>query len=675
MATTTADPLGPLTQRQEATIHQPVDLWSDDFAGKVAKRDYETAERFIASNHHKRWQTADELYLAWVRQKFWEGTRYPRSSLGVPVIFQQVEALMPHLMSSVFGDPYPFDAEPRPGTHPRQSRAVRDLMAYQLEEANVREVFRRTFKSGLIYGNGIVELGWLTQKRKRIRHFNVHTPVRAIMQHPIAGPVPVVTGIRHEVKSREVEEDVNRPFLRSVDIRDFFIDPNCPGPLIREARYAGTRCFMTVDELDALRKQAHFKIPDRDRLLQMAKERPYTQGDTSKSIGEAYRGVSWQPHQEESSDPGAKRIEVVNYQTNERMVWLLNRDAVCYNRPHPYGGIMLFNVFYVDVLGRFYGLSISDVNEGEQRLQQGMLNGRVDELALALHPPTVKRRGQSTPSYQLRRRPGLITEVDDEPNKSLVREQVQNVTQHVFIETEASERRSQKNTGITDLAVLGTPGGGGGNSANRSATGVRVQAQASGRRIEYLVENIEDTFIAPLLDAIHELNKRYLDPNQVLEVLGPDGQSLEIDPLDVKNADVKFSLRGASKLRARESLQQIVPMVMQAFMAPEFLSMLAQQQQKTIDIEEVANMIMDSAAYKPRSALFRQLTPEEQQAMNKPPAEETIRMEMQRERLQSQSANQDRKSMMDMFKEIVKAIAQEAVAEDKPDKPKPKKAN
>src|SRR5262245_48370507 len=105
----------PLTTAEQQ-IKDPTDPWSTDLACKIAVQDFHAAERYRNQNHDWRWRVADELYLAWVAQKYWEGTKIPRASMPVFLVFQQVESLLPKLMSAIFADEPWFQADPGPNT-------------------------------------------------------------------------------------------------------------------------------------------------------------------------------------------------------------------------------------------------------------------------------------------------------------------------------------------------------------------------------------------------------------------------------------------------------------------------------------------------------------------------------------------------------------------------------
>ncbi|KKK84561.1 hypothetical protein LCGC14_2782110, partial [marine sediment metagenome] len=414
------------TEKEKQRVHDPTDRWTDQFALKTVVQDFNKAANFRAQNHDHRWRNADELYLAWVGSKFWPGTRIPRSNLGVFTSLTQIESLLPRMMSTLFADaPGWFFADALPGTDPADARLVRELMIEQMRQSRIREVFRRAFKSAFLYGNGLIELGMLYQKIDRPFFRVDFTPQTRRVRLPFLGGITVTlpTGInKRRITEETRQEIINRPFAKSVSIKDFFIDPNCPSPQVQDARYAGKKVFMTVDELDRLRDQPGFKIPPKLQLIVMAEKKLTTEGDRTKESMENIRGNTWTSSQDTSIDPGSKRLEVLGYWTKERHVWVLNREHVAYNIPNPVGIIPFFDVFYTDVPDRFYGLAVTDIAEPDQRLMQGIINARIDELALSIHRGIIKRRGQSIPAYMRRRFPGRVLEVDGNPKDEVMQE-------------------------------------------------------------------------------------------------------------------------------------------------------------------------------------------------------------------------------------------------------------
>src|SRR5206468_3312403 len=132
-------------------------------------------------------------------------------------------------------------------------------------------------------------------------------------------------------------------------------------------------------------------------------------------------------------------------------------------------------------------------------------------------------------------------------------------------EVQASENRAQKVSGVTDLAVLGTPTAGG-NSASRTATGVNSQVAASTSRLQYLVENAEALGIEPMLNHVWALNQLY-PPLGGVSVKGEQGQ-YRMSPDVIINSNVKFAMRASAKMQSKQALLQVFPLVMQSLANP-----------------------------------------------------------------------------------------------------------
>jgi hypothetical protein len=53
---------------------------------------FNSYEWYRQQNHDRRWNLHDSLYYGWVPPKVWDGTTVARSSLGMPIVFDQVES-------------------------------------------------------------------------------------------------------------------------------------------------------------------------------------------------------------------------------------------------------------------------------------------------------------------------------------------------------------------------------------------------------------------------------------------------------------------------------------------------------------------------------------------------------------------------------------------------------
>lgn len=650
-----------MTQAERDTVIPETDPWSDDRAAAIAIGDFRKAETYRNQSHDWRFTRADQLYLGWQTRKSWEGTKIPRSSVAVYIVLENLEALLPSLVGSLFPDEneLPFEVDPDPVSSIQQATAVRDLLNSQIknlgyrEFISLREIIRRMLKSELLYGNGIAEFGWLkkTETREVWQRgmMNTRIPVPHYQTgEPILIPGPQVPYVHHQM----TQYPVSKPCVWNHDIRDFYWDPNCSSSNIQDGSYCLHRTFMTINDLMGFQNQEGFQIPDKQTLLSISKNKSMTQGDNSKTQLEAFRGSSWQPYIDQSIDPNLARVELIRYWQKNRHVWIIrNFNKPLYNQPNQYGVLPFLTTAYIDVPSRWAGMSLPDLCESDQSLAETIINARIDELALMIHRPLVKKRGMALPLSQQKMRPGVIWEADD-PQNDYKWLEPSNVTAQAFVEVDALERRVQKKTGITDLAVLGTPSAGG-NSANRTATGIQSQGAASGKRIQYQVENFEDQLLVPLLNVMHSMNQKFLSPEEIIQIIGPEGQLLQIDPVDILNASVKFTITASGRMRQRAALQGGgSQLLFESIMNPALAQSLGQQGIK-VNMQTVGDMLTD-ALNAPRKSIFIPMSPQEQQAFQKQQQmQEMIRMQMQQDRLQAQGDNQDKKDDTELMKSLI----------------------
>lgn len=626
----------PLPLKDQQKIN---DDWSDTTALRIVRSDFAYAESYRTAAHDWRYRNAAELYLAWAGQRYWDGTRVPRSSIGIYACFEQVESMLPKIVRAICDpDTFEFYAE-----DPDAALLWKELVIKQLKEARYREQIRLCAKSSLIYGNGILEWGVEDYEDENIEVKETRNVKQYTMQyHPIAGPMAVPQQVDTNYKRAITREIKRRPYVRYRSIIDSYVDPNCETPDLQKAGYFILRTYMRAEELKALRGKKNFDIPDDKTLSEYSKAKTTANQDVTKLSAELFRYNMWNPSQDYTSDPAQKRIEVIEYTKGVRKVWLINREHVAYNQPNKYRKINYLSMCYADVLDRWHALAITDVAEGEQRLQQGIINARVDELALSIHRPMIKRRGVTVPPYQLKVRPGVVIEVEN-PEGDIKQLEVQNITQSAFIEVEASERRVQRITGMSDLAALGSPTSGG-NSANRTAAGINTQVGATQDRTSYYIQNAEEHVVEPLLNQIIELNKRFGDLKVAAAWITLHPKFGNKKPVDVMNARVYAECWGAVRAQARGAFLQLFPTIAQTIFNPEMLTLFQQQQQKVLSADTFTSMIFDSLGYRPRDPLLVDMTPEQKQAAKAPPPEVQAKAAMQQNQIQAdqqkhQSAN------------------------------------
>lgn len=650
---------------QEASTITPVNTqWTADFAKKIALADFNKAATFRNQNHDRRFRESNRLLTGWTEKKTWEGTRIPRSALPVYIALQEIQVLLPRVLSVIFDDPTPFEAYPLPGSTLAQALAVKSLIGSQIRDIGkpgqnltIRELCRRSYESALTYGAGPIEIGWWMQSVDRTVYDRRAVADTVTVPHPVtAEPIQVPNGQFHfQIVNRQEKYQISRPYAQNVQIEDFYIDPNCTSPNPQDALFTATRHLMPIREIKTYAKLPGFNVPTDAQLLELAHQKGATIGDTSKQMQESYRGNMYQPIQDQSADPELARVEMIRYWRKDRYVWLLGREHPMCNEPNPYGIIPHFNSFYTNYLGRFYGFSICDLVEGDHKLAQNIINNRVDELNLILHAPIVRKRGAFVGASGRRFHPGANWEVLNDVETDVKRMDMGVINPTAFAEVQALEQRVQKLTGNTDAAAYGVASSGGDSSA-RTAHGIAAKQSAANSRVEYQVENFEDQFLEPLLYTFLALDKKYLDPQQVIQIIGPDSQLIELDPLTVLNASVRFEVRASAKMKMRNAMQAGgFQQLMATYMNPGFIQNMHGIGQ-TIDTANM-DMIACDTFNIPQKSLMRPMTPQEQQMLQQQQMSEIMaKMQLQRERLDSQSQNQDAADETSLMKEMFKLL-------------------
>jgi len=98
----------------------------------------------------------------------------------------------------------------------------------------------------------------------------------------------------------------------------------------------------------------------------------------------------------------------------------------------------------------------------------------------------------------------------------------------------------------------------------------------------------------------------------LIEILGPDSQQIQLDPLDVLNADVRFKVQASQKMRTKQALQSGgLNTILTSYLNPSTMEQW-KQQGLTPDMKTLDSLISDTMNL-PAMTLVRQMTPQEMQ--------------------------------------------------------------
>ncbi len=565
---------------------------TDAQAVSIVSQTYSRYSSWRQNNHDPRWRDNDNLYLGLVPKRNWPGSNVPRSNLGIPLAFDQVQTAYPLIIGEIFGQrPYWFDISASQFSTPQEAAQVRENLAYHLDfpldvgGKNATQQLKLCILEILQHGNGAVEIGW----------------------NPAAQSLTV----------------------DYVPLRDLYFDPGLSTPSIDDSSVVIRRKLISVQDIERLRDVEGFNVPPPDVLNFLSKHNTSSEGDKSLRLAASIRGenVELAALTQSPADPVHHKVELLQYWTNDRMIWVLGNVWPLLNRANP----LKFKPFALaplfTFLGRAYGMSLPDMLEGEQKLTQGVTNASIDELALGLIPPQI-RSSSDTNTKKNTFYPGFVDRVNDPKEITVVTPT--NITQGAFQHIALADQRAQRRIGMNAFAQTGTPTP---SNANRTAQGVNKQAGAIASRLRPIIENIEDYLIVPFLYKAQRIIALQTQQQEQVPGLGQDGEVTNV-PRAILGRSVRFKMEASSRMIARSQLALFLQPLTQ-MLTSDSLQRGIGKQGMVADLLEWQRYMQDTTQTTTLYKFFRQATPEELQQLQEPPAE--VQAAMQKAQLESQT--------------------------------------
>lgn len=180
-----------------------------------------------------------------------------RSSITVPIIFQVIEAAVPKVINSIFGNGEEFfDVIPTDPKDQQFADAIQLLLTFQLGQADFMIKFIDFVKQLLLYGTSYFYVYWKVKRAWVYKRTPTRVP-RTINGYPLPDEIQWT-----ETKTYEVVE--RRPEIEVLDILDVFPDPEARTE--KDARGLFVRSWMDVDEVKEQGKGGIFANTDGEML-------------------------------------------------------------------------------------------------------------------------------------------------------------------------------------------------------------------------------------------------------------------------------------------------------------------------------------------------------------------------------------------------------------------------
>jgi hypothetical protein len=586
-AISTTEALTPITAEEVA--FQGEDL-SDEVALGIVLQDTEIAEKYLQSKGLiSALDTADELYRAYVKPRMWANGK-ARSNLGMPIVLEAIEKIMPTLYMSLFGSgKEPFFLRPTGRTTPEAARAKSKVLSWAIKQSDLKESMRRSLKTCLQYGFVVGNYGW-EEKEILVKKYALND--------------------EGKVEARKELININVPTYDCMDLRQLLWDPGCKVQNLRDkthgAKYVIKQVMVDANWLDEHQDDPTYKnIPTRDELAELLANNRATATDSLKaSKTNIYRDFQAEPDtQPTSSDPLKAPLELLEYWSADRVIVVLQRCIVIRNEESEFDSLPFPSCAFIDVLGSAPGFGVAKLLAGEQRFQTGVLNSWVDSLALTLNPVFQMLKGLGAGTQQISISPGKVINETGEL-KPLT-------TPSVSLEAEgaisASEQRAARRVGSQSGSDMPT-------QALRTASGIQSYQGNVVERLQYLLEIFCDMVFVPTLEAFLEMCADHLTKEQIQQILTEtDGKTYEGNVLDVYNATCDVEVLAGTKLASKQAAAQLIPMIIQLVTQAPVQDSLSVQGKK-FDYAELLDESLELSGWDLNS-LIVDMTPEDQQRL------------------------------------------------------------
>jgi hypothetical protein len=654
-------------EQDEVVLHQP---HKDSAALKIVIQDTERTEKWLQHKQNVlRWDQCQILYEAPQKIEYWDGTDIPKSHLSVFTVAKVAQSILPQITNALFADDPEFMLQPRPGTTQDTARAVTALLDYQLDDCDFRNVIEEGILSCEVFGTHIWKWGWESVKRTRKVYVRNSKPINVPSGIPGGPPITLDTEDSDDIEVQEIEETIQRPILESLRLREVFVDSSLAKTDIRKAKFVCHRMKLSAAQLDDLRDFEGYDILPKAELISLCfppeEQAPTSALETRASSG--YSDFQATPRdQETTSDPTEElKFELLEYWTKERVITVLNRKLVIRNEQNPYGVIPFVAMQWWAVPNSFYGLGLGHTIGGEQLIQAGTINARMNQMSLNLNRGFIRVKGKNVPTGNIRLAPGRIIDVDDQ-NSLKPMEKIDAVGE-AFEEVQASDARAEATSGANELLVGGNMPDKGRTSLTSTATGANLLAGGTGSRMQAFVERFAMQVFRPVLEAFMEMDRMLLPMSMLRRILNDELQlAYQGDHLDILNARVSFNILAAARLQERRQMAQSLPFISQVLLTDPVHSMLQAAGQK-IDIREIVSMYFDVSGWRNKRDVVKDMTPEDEQrvAMQNPAVQQAL-LAQQKAKLDQDTKLRviDAENTGQAYREIQRQVIEKALTDE-----------
>lgn len=440
-----------------------------------------------------KWKKFYELYRSHIEKRD-DGL----SNLFIPIVFSAIETVLPRIVEAVFASRPYLAMLPREPEDVDNAKIMETLIDYQLvDKMNIVRKFSDFIRECLIYGTAVAKVTWRFETRPKI----------------VRVPKYEVFGVKFgETTQEEKTVFYDDPEFEPIDIFDFFIDPDATS--IDDAAYCIQRSYRS---LSYLKNQADNGIYENiDKLEGVSGSGSLTSGERASDIG---LGAS----------SGGKKLEVLEYWTDDRVITVVERQVVIRDIKNPYYHRRkpFINIVDIPVPHEFYGIGEVEPIEYMQYAYNDFVNQIMDNMNLSINKMWIANSQSDIDPTQLISKPGHVIWAEDVTG-DLREVALSDTTGPAFNMLGLIEQQTQNVLGVFDYIKGATP------SRAETATTVTSLQEAANMRFKQKIRTIEVMGLRELGRFMIQLNQQFVDRERVIRIVGEEGQMFfEVDPGEI----------------------------------------------------------------------------------------------------------------------------------------------
>lgn len=477
------------------------------------------------SKNEKRWNEYQRLWRGmWSVED--KNRDSERSRLIAPALSQAIEATVAELEEATFGGSRWFDVVDNTADEDETDIAMfRDQLKEDMENANIPSAISEMYLNGCLFGTGIGKL------------IVEEVPVKRVVPNTVGDSFITTMGV-----SSSTQVQVS---LVAVHPKEFLIDPSAR--TIDEA--LGCAHVTVVPKWTVEKKIAEgIYMPVslegfNDNILEPEKDNGLVDAteNADKTLLIEYHGLVPRqllfPEEEDGVEPlfeGEGDASFDESDLVEAIVTIANGSTLLRAVENPFEmKDRAFLAYQHDTVpNSFWGRGVAEKGYNPQKALDAEMRGRIDAMALTIHPMMAVDAARIPKGHSLSIRPGRMLLTNGDPKATFMPLTFGQVNNNTFSQTGELERMVQMGTGAMDSATPLAE-----NRRNETSSGMSMIMSGAVKRSKRTLANIERMFMKPL---IHKTAWRYMQ-------LAPDRYP---------SLDVTFVPHSTLGIMARELEQQ-----------------------------------------------------------------------------------------------------------------------